>query len=238
MKSFKLGKMEIDFWKGYNFDLSFSKCSYFDARPTIQISLYFFTCVIHLPWYNKGWEDECDPPKYGIAIHGNTFWIYTGGKGNMNGGNTFWAWDIPFWTNNLYKHYVFGKNEEWIDITHKYVGTPDYQKFIDEVGYMTYDLDENKTSSKIFHGKWLDDYDNSIIDAKYRIEKMIWRPKWLRWTSLFEKTRKYIEVAFKDEVGSRKGSWKGGTIGASNDFKDETETPEECFARMNKEKKW
>lgn len=234
-KKINIGKLEIVYWYDFPcFELSFAKCDYFDGRPTITIELLFWHIVFHLPWINKNWTDECDPPQYGIAIHHNTLWIYRGGKGNLNGGNKWWTWDIPFITWNFYGHYIMGKNGKWIDVTNR-----DY--YYKEVGYIDWreqEISDEDSPAMIYYGKWTDGYDGSIIDAKYRVEKRIWRPKWLTWTKLFQKQRKEIEVCFKDEVGSRKGSWKGGVVGAGHTFKDDKETPEECFRRMNYEKNW
>lgn len=40
-------------------------------------------------------------------------------------------------------------------------------------------------------------------------EKMIWK----RWFGLFKMIRYCIEVEFKDELGERVGSYKGGVVG-------------------------
>ena len=86
----------ILFYFSNRFDISYEKCGYFDSRPRIKIALGFFSLSIILPFYDKEWEEnECDP-KWGNAIHNNTFWIYRGGKGNMNGGNKWWTYDFPF----------------------------------------------------------------------------------------------------------------------------------------------
>lgn len=97
----------IVFYFRKHFELSYEVCGYFDNRPEINIALFFFHLTIKLPFRNK-WTDECDAPKWGIAYHGQTFWIYRGGKGNMNGGNKWWTFDVPWkldWvrTSNLRK---------------------------------------------------------------------------------------------------------------------------------------
>lgn len=237
-KKLKIGKLEFELW--YNnfypcFQFIFAKAGYFDGRPEIKISLICFTLIITLPWINEKWTDECDPPQYGISIHDSTLWIMRGGKGNMNGGNKWWTWDFPFFTKNFYKHYTLGKNGEWIDITNR-------KFYWDKIGCMTWN-DEHKPNdedspAKTFYGVWTDKYDGKKIDAKYRVEIRLWRPKWLEWTKMFEMKRKEIEVCFKEEVGYKKGSWKGGVTGAGCTFKDDQETPQECFARMNEERNW
>lgn len=73
--------------------------------------------------------------------------------------------------------------------------------------------------------------------ATVHVERMSWCPKCLQWTSLFQKSRTYIEVAFDEEVGERTGSWKGGCVGCGWDLRS-GETPEAALRRMEKERKF
>ena len=66
---------------------------------------------------------------------------------------------------------------------------------------------------------------------------MEWRTKWLKWTSLFAKVRRSIDVEFAREVGRRKGSWKGGVLGCGHKLKP-NETIKECLDRMMIEKEF
>lgn len=245
-KEIKFGNSELRITIGcpYNrFFIGFSKCGYFDGRPRFEIALVLFAIEFIFPWINKKWEDECDPPRYGIEIHSNTFWIYRGGEGNMKGGCKWWTWNISWFTKNFYKHYILGKNDEWIDVTYHKWDSPE-RKWVDEnIGHLEFNpnfqtIDDEHSLAKTYYGIWDDKYDGKQIDAKYRVEKRIWRPKWFMWTSKFQIIEKSIDVAFKEEVGSQKGSWKGGVLGAGIAFKDDTETPQECFKRMNEEKNY
>jgi len=102
----------IIFYWGNVFDISFEICGYFDNRPRINLDLIFFSLTFILPFRNK-WIHECDPPKYGIAIHNNTLWIYRGGKGNMKGGNKWWTWNIPFVTKDWVRTSILLKDGTW-----------------------------------------------------------------------------------------------------------------------------
>lgn len=73
--------------------------------------------------------------------------------------------------------------------------------------------------------------------ATVSVERRAWRPRCLRWTSLFEDGRTSINVAFNDEVGERSGSWKGGTIGCGYELLP-GETPEQSLRRMEAERKF
>lgn len=235
----KIGNFEFNAYTNLNwFEITYDKCGYFDGRPQINIFLYFISFIIILPWINKKWTDECDPPKYGIGINNGTFWLYLGGKGNMNGGNEWLTWNLPWFTKKQYKHYILGKDNKWIDVS-----AHNYKWFDEHIGYLDWsdDASDRRSLAKTYYDTWHDDFDNTDINAKYRVEARIWRPKWFAWTSAFQIIEKYITVSFEYEVGSGKGTWKGGTVGVSFEFKDNDmykfpETPKECFDRMHRER--
>lgn len=66
------------------------------------------------------------------------------------------------------------------------------------------------------------DFDGERITAATRIEEREWRfgEGWFKWLSLFRraKIRRSLDLHFSAEVGERKGSWKGGTLGHSIDM--------------------
>lgn len=78
------------------------------------------------------------------------------------------------------------------------------------------------------------DYDGEVITAKCRIEEREWRAGtgWFKWLSLFRKPKvsRSLDLAFSSEVGRRKGSWKGGTVGHSTEIAP-GEAPITAFAR-------
>lgn len=202
------------------FDISFELCGYFDNRPRINLDLLFFNLTIILPFKNK-LTDECDPPKWGISIHSNTFWVYKGGKGNFHGGNKWWTWNIPFFTKDWVRSSILLKNGTW---EHE---TPKIRKSFYE--------DEWKEKQRSWEYDYIDNYDGEIIPTTIYIEEREWRPKWLKWTSSFNKIRRTIDIHFSKECGKEKGSWKGGTTGCSYIlFKDEH--PINCIKRMEKER--
>lgn len=64
-----------------------------------------------------------------------------------------------------------------------------------------------------------DDFDGERITATTKIEEREWRfgTGWFRWLSLFRRPKviRSLDLQFSSEVGKRKGSWKGGTVGHS-----------------------
>jgi hypothetical protein len=63
------------------------------------------------------------------------------------------------------------------------------------------------------------DFDGEVITATTHIEEREWRfgTGWFAWLSLFRRPRiiRSLDIRFSAEVGPRKGSWKGGTMGHS-----------------------
>lgn len=214
-------KYLVFYWK-IRFDISFEICGYFDNRPRINLDLIFFSLTLILPFRNR-WKDECVAPKWGIAIHNNTFWIYRGGKGNMNGGNKWWTWNLPFVTKEWVRTSVLLKNEKW---EHE---TPE--------NYKGFYKDEWKNKQASWTYDYTDSYDNSIIPTIIYVEERERRPKWLKWTKRFAKVRRSIDVHFSKEVGREKGSWKGGATGCGYELLP-NEHPLGCLKRMENERKF
>ena len=78
------------------------------------------------------------------------------------------------------------------------------------------------------------DFDGEDISATTFIEEREWRrgEKWFRWLSWFSapKIRRSLSLSFNKEVGPKKGSWKGGTIGHGIDM-EPGELHEAAFRR-------
>lgn len=79
------------------------------------------------------------------------------------------------------------------------------------------------------------DYDGEEITAKTTIQESEWhfgegKFKWLSW---FKKPMilRSLDIKFSSEVGRRKGSWKGGTVGHSIEMFNVLETHQEAFQR-------
>lgn len=173
-----------------------------------------------MPFRNK-WTDECDAPKWGVAIHNNTFWIYRGGKGNMNGGNKWWTWNIPFITKDWVRTSILLKDDTW---EHEVKGSR--KEFYN---------DDWKQKQKSWTYDYTDKYDGEIIPTTIYVEEREWRPKWLKWTKLFADVNRTIDVHFSKECGKRKGGWKGGTLGCDYTLLP-NEQPIDCLKRMEKER--
>jgi hypothetical protein len=78
---------------------------------------------------------------------------------------------------------------------------------------------------------------NSGIKQKTVAEVHEEKRSWKSWFGFRKKTSHYIEVEFRDEVGERAGSWKGGTMGCSYAI-NEGENALQCLRRMESERRF
>lgn len=71
-----------------------------------------------------------------------------------------------------------------------------------------------------------------VQKAKIRLagEEREWRPKWTRWLPINKAIRRVVDCSSDIELGEKAGSWKGGLMGWSCEWKPD-ETMEQAFAR-------
>lgn len=77
--------------------------------------------------------------------------------------------------------------------------------------------------------------DVQVVIATFSVVEYEHRRRWLRWTRLGAKVRRSIDVEFSGEVGSRAGSWKGGTIGCGYEMAP-GESPIDTLRRMERDR--
>lgn len=214
----------IIFYFGWNFDISYELCGYFDPRHRINLDLIFFSLQIILPIKSK-YTDECDSPKYGISYHGQILWIHRGGKGNMKGGSKWWTIYMP-WIYQWVRTSKLRKDGTWEHETkgnRKDFYKDSWKKIIWEESYnYNYVLESGKVQERL---------------AAIKVTETEWRWHWFKWLGFPKKIKQFIDISFNDEVGERTGSWKGGALGCGYELLKH-ETPLECLRRMEKERKF
>lgn len=214
-------------WHDWGLDITWRECGYESGYGEIHISILGWHSVFKTRIKSKRFPDgDCDAPTYGIQIHDNTLWIMKGGNGNLGGGSKWCTWDIPFFTLVRVRHDVECKDDIMRDV-----------ESIRHDGQYHYVPLEDSDLVNVQEYLYTDSYDGAKIPCKFWVEEWEWRPKWLTWTGLFKRVRRYIEIIFSDEVGKDKGEWKGGCTGCSYDIKP-NETPLECLKRMERERKF
>ena len=191
---------------------------YFDEHPHIIIGLPLLgTFYISLP-IKTGKTDNCDWKTWGFDFYANSLVIYLGTKSKYIG--------FPFFSLEWLSTEILLKDGTW-------------EK-------------ETKGNRKEFYlDDWKDKKETHIFDFKYVLkngniqerkatvttERRTWYRKYFKWFPKLNYVRATINIEFSDEVGERTGSWKGGTIGCGYDLK-KGETVEQCFRRMETERKF
>jgi hypothetical protein len=164
----------------------------------------------------RDWYWDCMERRYGGYLHDGFLCIHHGRHTMDSSTDQSWGWFLP-WT-------------QWRFVRHS-----------------LYDLDGRKLCdlpqwSRKLGGDWFDhrrkedveidkqpkahfdflDYDGEAIKVRCRVEEREWRfgTGYFKWLSLFRRARisRTVDLDFSKEVGRRKGSWKGGTVGHAVDL--------------------
>jgi hypothetical protein len=216
----------MEFCTGFHkWNFNISPASYFDNRAMIQFSTIWGQIFIHLNFIRSKY-DECDPPRYGFYFYGEGQWFPD---------SFVWCWKrktyyfyMP-WTLDWYRTSKLRKDGNWEHDSKKLrkAGkSKDFWKaewkgvFWEETYPYTYVLKSGEVQD---------------VMAAVSVEQREWRRRWLMFIPLFNRIRTTIDIEFSEEVGERRGSWKGGTVGCSWNLK-KGESPLIALRRMEIER--
>lgn len=159
----------------------------------------------------RDWYWDIDERIYGIGIHcGNHFNVYYGRQSDDSRKENRWSCFLPWTEWEHVRKSGYGEHGEWLfdEPRGDFLATYDERKALEASQYK---------ASFAFA-----DYDGEVITAICAIEEREWRKGygWWRWQRLFVKPslRRSLDISFSAEVGRRKGSWKGGTVGHGIDM--------------------
>jgi len=257
----------VHFYPRFSSSFYVEMAGYFDERPQVTTSITQLVMLFALPflaiqsfWFLLmiplvffGWGElyvnlpirtgvqDCESAAWGFNYHDDMIWIYVGGAGNFEGGRKWKAIKMPWsmeWvrTSTLMKTMHSGftttaplAQNEW------HHETPKNRRRWAGEDEGSYDwLKKNRWQETHL---FIDKYDGTTVNATIGVSEMEWRPLWFQWTGLFKRVRKSINIDFDKEVGERKGSWKGGTVGCGYNLLP-NETPLECLKRMERDRKF
>lgn len=163
-----------------------------------------------------------DERRCGIRIHSGSVWIEPWSKRNE------WVKADPWWVRGV----NFSINPfEWRFMRHEVRSSDGTWEL---VGSWKLGEPQPQNEPEVFTLPYSYRMKNGTIQdriATVIVERRAWRPRCIRWTSLFEKVRTCIDVRFNEEVGEQTGSWKGGCTGCGYDLRP-GETAENCLLRM------
>jgi hypothetical protein len=184
-----------------------------------------WVATIKLPSLIKPWIET---RKWSIPVEADRGETYTIAHGQT------WGIDIG-WADFLYVSFLYGPQTmdssttkrkgwfpgfgTWRHVRRSYY-TPEGEHFYTEPkgNFMSHykEMKRHEEACPKVHFQ-IEDYDGAKIIATCKIEEMEWRfgDKWFKWLSWFRrpKIRRSLDIEFDYELGSEKGSWKGGTLG-------------------------
>ena len=193
----------------------------------IQIPIKFIKVKIHS-------EFGISSPKYGFAYHGQMFWIYLGK------GDRWLTFDMP-WMYTIVRHDLLLPNGE---LYHRNL-FPKYKLGAKTRSLTWFDVFEKTSKNKRISGaqvecaKFVDVVHHTKTGkrqvARIRLtgEEREWRMKWFTWLPLFRKIQRTVDCDSDVELGERAGSWKGGRIGWSCEWRKD-ESMKQAFYRWYK----
>ena len=200
---------------------------------SLRISAFGSTMIVSLPsvikphthwvdltgrdWAKPGLDGRCgymqiDRREYGFTLSDGHLSVHLGRQTMDSSTTQDWGCFLPWTQWRHVRQSFYGRCGEHIatlpDTGKPYAG--DFGRFDREQAI----ADAIPTISLDFL-----DFDGESIVAKTRIEEREWRfgTGKFKWLSLFRRPRikRYLDLRFSGEVGERKGSWKGGTVGHS-----------------------
>lgn len=174
----------------------------------------------------RDWYPTYHSREYGFSCHEGHLSIYYGMQNSNGWGgdmiNRRFGYFLPWTQWRFVRHSVYDANRE---LFYEYNHSKDKENK---------DLSSEKKSECSAVYFLIRDYDGKKIVAKTVIEEREWLKgeKWCAWLSFFFKplVRRVVDIQFAEEVGTGKGSWKGGLCGTSIDI-EANETHEQGFIR-------
>ncbi len=161
------------------------------------------------PWVSKD-DGQCSGHTYGFVFFENALHLHWG-KQRGKRGDPFTVIDIPWQNWRFIRQSWYGPDGQEIETLWE---TSDREvKRAQWEWRREFEKSLEKTRFEI------EDFDGQRIGVSTNIEEREWRfgTGLFSWLSLFRKhrIRRALAIEFDKEVGTQKGSWKGGLIGTS-----------------------
>lgn len=156
----------------------------------------------------RDWYCETHPREFGFSLHEGFLQVFYGRQTGDSATTQSWSKHLPWtqWRHVRLSLYDLEGNHFWTE-PQPCLDWEERHRMRDAVPKARFEFT---------------DYDGKRIVATTHIEEREWRlgEGWFKWLSLFRqpKIRPSLDIAFSEEVGPEKGSWKGGTIGHGIDM--------------------
>lgn len=157
----------------------------------------------------RDWYYETFPREYGFSLHDGFLQVFLGAQTHDSVTTQSWSKFLPWTQWRFVRKSLYDLKGE-----HFWTEPPRSHKLRPEGTWDEIQKQTEAVPKAVFE---FDDYDGKRIRATTHIEEREWKfgEGWFKWLSLFRsaKVRRDLDIAFSEEVGPEKGSWKGGTLG-------------------------
>lgn len=185
------------------------------AHHTLFVRWLTFSINLTLCKSTKG--DPCDGPSYGWG------WQFSDDTFSLNFGRRSLTLDIPFLR-------AYHTDTQILDtVTREVLWRSGKGRY----DWAAREATIKKSSQTLPYRYVCDNGEVQDVDARVHVERWVWRRK---WTPL-KIVKTSMEVQFSEEVGERRGSWKGGCVGCSYYLRP-GESVEQCLRRMESERRF
>ncbi len=160
----------------------------------------------------RDWYYDVHSREYGFYVFDGHFCIHYGRQTHDSSTTQSWSRFLPWTQWRHVRHSLYD-----MDGNH-FADMPETRRMLDT--WEERKALEDSCPSATFEFK---DFDGQKLVVQAKIEEREWRAGegWFKWLSWFRKPKisRSLDLRFSAEVGDRKGSWKGGTIGHSIELK-------------------
>lgn len=177
----------------------------------LRISLFVHTIIIALPAIIKPWGERWDSHarEYGFTFVEGALHVHYGPQTHDSTTTKGKVFFYPWQDHRIVRHTICDlQGRPWANL-------PEWGGLENENGWDVRNVLMDACPVARFE---FDDFDGERITATCRIEEREYRRGKGMFRLLYlgrNKTYRSLDLAFSSEVGRRKGSWKGGTVGHS-----------------------
>lgn len=215
-----------------------------DRKCHLRISLWRYTLIAVLPniikpyqekVYPKSWDAatverlgrdwywSIDQRQYGVGLYDGHFNLYYGRTGGSSMDSSIeqrWSCFLPWTQWRHVRHSFYGLQGEHLFDEPQRGG---WGKLGDKEWRERWDAQQAREASVPTAKFAFKDFDGEELTVTTKIEEREWRfgTGYFKWLSLFRRRKisRSLDLRFSGEVGTEKGSWKGGTISHSIEMK-------------------
>lgn len=189
-------------------------------RCWVRLGLGIFKIALSFPWPRVSPDHgQCAGPRYGFAFFGDALWIYYGQDHGNSDHKRYKAIYLPWAWEHVRHDYLNADGS-----LHRRAGQHDYSA-----------PDETKQQHTYRYVRRSGEVQDRT--ATINGEEREWRWRWFQWLPWPRMICRTINIEFNDEVGEGTGSWKGGVVGTSYEWK-RGETMEQALRRMELNRKF